>query len=69
MQVTKKLSEKQLAKRSRLKAFVKVVNYNHIMPTRFAPVLRLFFAFRNNLRTNKICKGFKEFVKNWEVTG
>ena len=46
MQVTKKLSEKQLARRSRLKAFVKVVNYNHIMPTRFAPVLRLFFAFR-----------------------
>eukprot|EP00271_Cylindrocystis_brebissonii_P011108 TRINITY_DN27844_c0_g1_i1.p1 TRINITY_DN27844_c0_g1~~TRINITY_DN27844_c0_g1_i1.p1 ORF type:complete len:136 (+),score=39.06 TRINITY_DN27844_c0_g1_i1:102-509(+) len=33
--VTKKLSEKTLARRSRLKAFIKVVNYNHIMPTRY----------------------------------
>eukprot|EP00270_Netrium_digitus_P019390 TRINITY_DN763_c0_g1_i1.p1 TRINITY_DN763_c0_g1~~TRINITY_DN763_c0_g1_i1.p1 ORF type:complete len:136 (+),score=32.62 TRINITY_DN763_c0_g1_i1:132-539(+) len=33
--VTKKLTPKQLAKRSKLKAFVKLVNYNHIMPTRY----------------------------------
>ncbi|CAM6002274.1 unnamed protein product [Sphagnum balticum] len=30
--VTKKASQKKIAKRSRLKAFTKVVNYNHIMP-------------------------------------
>lgn len=33
--VIKKASAKTIAKRSRLKVFVKVVNYNHIMPTRY----------------------------------
>jgi len=33
--VIKKASAKTIAKRSRLKAFIKVVNYNHIMPTRY----------------------------------
>jgi large subunit ribosomal protein L27e len=33
--VIKKASQKTIAKRSRLKAFTKVVNYNHIMPTRY----------------------------------
>mmetsp|Transcript_5333 Transcript_5333/g.19519 ORF Transcript_5333/g.19519 Transcript_5333/m.19519 type:complete len:85 (+) Transcript_5333:133-387(+) len=32
--VVKKHSEVQQAKRSRCKAFIKMVNYNHIMPTR-----------------------------------
>lgn len=32
----KKASQKTIAKRSRLKAFTKVVNYNHIMPTRYS---------------------------------
>lgn len=36
MQVIKKASQKTIAKRSRLKAFTKVVNYNHIMPTRYS---------------------------------
>ncbi|GAQ81122.1 60S ribosomal protein L27 [Klebsormidium nitens] len=33
--VIKKSSAKTIARRSRLKAFIKVVNYNHIMPTRY----------------------------------
>ena len=33
--VTKKQTEKQQAKRCRIKSFIKVVNYNHIMPTRY----------------------------------
>eukprot|EP00898_Chlorokybus_atmophyticus_P001619 jgi/Chlat1/2458/Chrsp171S02343 len=33
--VIKKSSQKTIARRSRLKAFVKTVNYNHIMPTRY----------------------------------
>eukprot|EP01018_Ginkgo_biloba_P006495 Gb_32636 [translate_table: standard] len=28
-------SRKDFAKKSRLKVFIKVINYNHIMPTRF----------------------------------
>eukprot|EP00877_Chromochloris_zofingiensis_P014832 jgi/Chrzof1/9602/Cz04g09100.t1 len=33
--VIKRSSQKKQAKRSSLKTFVKVVNYNHIMPTRY----------------------------------
>ncbi|GBF99350.1 60S ribosomal protein L27 [Raphidocelis subcapitata] len=33
--VTKRSSKKTQTRRSSLKAFVKVVNYNHIMPTRY----------------------------------
>merc|ERR1711935_225673 len=34
--VTKAMSKKKLTKRSRVKPFVKVVNYNHLMPTRYS---------------------------------
>ena len=34
-QVTKKMNKRQLAKRSKIGTFVKTVNYNHIMPTRY----------------------------------
>ena len=32
--VTKRVSDKTRAKREKMKAFVKLVNYNHLMPTR-----------------------------------
>ncbi|GAB1287297.1 60S ribosomal protein L27 [Apodemus speciosus] len=32
--VTAAMSEKKIAKRSKIKSFVKVYNYNHLMPTR-----------------------------------
>lgn len=35
MQVIKKQSEKKQARRSSLKTFIKVVNYQHMMPTRY----------------------------------
>lgn len=35
LKVTKKHSEKKVAKRTRIKPFIKVVNYNHLMPTRY----------------------------------
>jgi len=34
--VTKTMSRKKIEKRSRIKPFVKYVNYNHIMPTRYS---------------------------------
>jgi hypothetical protein len=34
-QVTKRSSQKVQARRSSLKTFIKVVNYNHMMPTRY----------------------------------
>mmetsp|Transcript_33816 Transcript_33816/g.132877 ORF Transcript_33816/g.132877 Transcript_33816/m.132877 type:complete len:92 (-) Transcript_33816:52-327(-) len=35
MKVTKSMGEKKVQKRSKIKTFVKVVNYNHLMPTRY----------------------------------
>lgn len=33
--VTRSMSARKIAKRSRVKPFIKLVNYNHIMPTRY----------------------------------
>mmetsp|Transcript_27122 Transcript_27122/g.87055 ORF Transcript_27122/g.87055 Transcript_27122/m.87055 type:complete len:148 (+) Transcript_27122:32-475(+) len=35
LKITKKMSEKKRTKRSRIKPFIKSVNYNHVMPTRY----------------------------------
>merc|ERR1719428_1621651 len=35
LKVTKKMSKKKISKRIRVKPFVKYVNYNHMMPTRY----------------------------------
>lgn len=36
LKVTRSMSEKRITKRSKVKPFIKVVNYNHLMPTRYA---------------------------------
>ena len=36
LKITKSMGQKRVAKRSRVKPFIKVVNYNHIMPTRYS---------------------------------
>ncbi|CAB39364.1 60S ribosomal protein L27 [Schizosaccharomyces pombe] len=36
LKVTKSMGAKRIARRSRVKPFIKVVNYNHLMPTRYA---------------------------------
>jgi large subunit ribosomal protein L27e len=35
LHVTRGMSQKKVARRSRIKPFVKAVNFNHLMPTRF----------------------------------
>lgn len=35
LKITKGMGAKRVAKRSRVKTFVKAVNYNHMMPTRY----------------------------------
>ena len=35
LKVTKKMGKKRVAKRTRVKTFLKVLNYNHLMPTRY----------------------------------
>uniref|UniRef100_A0A4D5RA51 60S ribosomal protein L27 n=1 Tax=Scolopendra viridis TaxID=118503 RepID=A0A4D5RA51_SCOVI len=34
-QVTKRMGKKKINKRSKMKSFLKVYNYNHLMPTRY----------------------------------
>lgn len=36
LKITKSMGQKKVAQRSRVAPFVKVVNYNHIMPTRYS---------------------------------
>lgn len=36
LKVTKAMSAKKVARRSRIKTFMKVINYNHMMPTRYS---------------------------------
>ncbi|XP_055345374.1 60S ribosomal protein L27-like [Paramacrobiotus metropolitanus] len=43
--VTKTMGVKKLAKRSRIKPFVKICNYNHVMPTRYS----VDIAFEKNV--------------------
>ena len=35
LKVTKRMSQKKIERRSKVKAFVKSVNYNHLIPTRY----------------------------------
>ncbi|KAI8848709.1 ribosomal L27e protein family-domain-containing protein [Chytridium lagenaria] len=35
LKITRGMGQKRVAKRSKVKPFIKVVNYNHIMPTRY----------------------------------
>merc|ERR1711970_640727 len=41
LKVTKPMGKKKIAKRSKIKTFVKVVNYNHLMPTRYSVDVQL----------------------------
>merc|ERR1712088_437009 len=34
--VTKRMGKKKIAQRSKIKPFLKVINYNHLMPTRYS---------------------------------
>jgi len=52
LKITKGMGKKKIAKRSRVKPFVKVVNYNHLMPTRYTLELDQL----KNLATSEILK-------------
>merc|ERR1712072_1011803 len=36
LKVTKTMGQRRIAKRSKVKSFVKIVNYSHLMPTRYS---------------------------------
>ncbi len=35
LKVTKRMSSKRIEKRCKVKPFVKIINYNHLLPTRY----------------------------------
>merc|ERR1719155_297365 len=51
MKVTKSMGKKKVEKRSKCKTFVKYVNYNHIMPTRY--VVPTDFDAKSPLKVTK----------------
>eukprot|EP00928_Gymnodinium_smaydae_P062069 TRINITY_DN46008_c0_g1_i1.p2 TRINITY_DN46008_c0_g1~~TRINITY_DN46008_c0_g1_i1.p2 ORF type:complete len:148 (+),score=32.77 TRINITY_DN46008_c0_g1_i1:70-513(+) len=66
LKVTKKMSKKKIAKRTRVKPFVKYVNYNHIMPTRYQVPTELAaqtFASDQQMETPDGRVEAKKFVK------
>ncbi|KAF9949996.1 hypothetical protein BGZ72_008269 [Mortierella alpina] len=53
LKITKNMGKKRVAKRSKVKPFIKVVNYNHMMPTRYGLELE-------NLKSVLTVDSFKE---------
>jgi len=50
--VTRGMSQKKIDRKSRLKPFVKFVNYNHLLPTRF--VIKDDLDFKNVVTDEKM---------------
>ena len=59
LKITKSMGKKRIAKRSRIKPFVKIVNYNHIMPTRY--------QFEVDLKSTVTIDSFKDKTQRVET--
>merc|ERR1739840_52813 len=66
--VTKRMSKKKVKQRSKIKPFLKVVNYNHLMPTRYSVDIALdkdkLKKARHIVRT-KFEERYKEGKNKW----
>ncbi|GIY55493.1 60S ribosomal protein L27 [Caerostris darwini] len=58
--VTRRMGKKKLEKRNKLKPFVKVLNYNHLMPTRYM----VDIAFDKNIVNKEV---LKDPAKRWNA--
>ena len=72
--MTKRSSKKTQARRSSLKAFVKAVNYNHVMPTRYTLDVDLKGAvagdaLENSTKKVEACKAAKKLLEEKFATG
>jgi len=68
LKVTKTMGKKKIAKRSRVKPFVKFVNYNHLMPTRYGLDLDLKGVIKGNaLEKGQRKKTRKQLKKVFEA--
>ncbi|KAF9132285.1 hypothetical protein BGW39_000468 [Mortierella sp. 14UC] len=60
LKITKNMGKKRIAKRSKVKPFIKVINYNHMMPTRYGLELE-------NLKSVLTVDSFKEPTQREEA--
>jgi large subunit ribosomal protein L27e len=51
-QVKRGMDKRTILQKSRLKSFIKVVNYNHVMPTRYCPSLTISYSLDLSLNIN-----------------
>ncbi|ODV60180.1 60S ribosomal protein eL27 ASCRUDRAFT_59600 [Ascoidea rubescens DSM 1968] len=57
LKVTKSMGSKKVAKRSKIKPFIKAINYNHLMPTRYTLDVE---NFKSNLTTETFTEPSKK---------
>lgn len=77
MKVTRAMGKKKAEKRSKVKPFIKIVNFNHLMPTRYSVDIDLKKSVdENSLAENKraetrkaVKKIFEERYKSQAVVG
>ncbi|KXS22283.1 hypothetical protein M427DRAFT_150603 [Gonapodya prolifera JEL478] len=74
LRVTKRMGARRVAKRSRVKPFLKSVNYNHIMPTRYnfegdLKTLVTSEALADPAKRVESRKGLKKFFEERYQTG
>jgi len=77
MKVTNTMAKKKVAKRSRVKPFVKLVNYNHMMPTRYGLDIDLknvvtqdhVYAGEGEAKRGKVKKQVKKLFEERYLTG
>ncbi|KAI6649141.1 Ribosomal protein L27 [Oopsacas minuta] len=64
--VTRRMSKKKVSRRCRIKPFVRLLNYNHLMPTRYSVELKLDTSKVNKdcFREKKLRRKAREIVKN-----
>ena len=60
--VSKRMGLKKIARRTVIKPFVKYVNLNHVMPTRYQ--VKKIFDFKEIIKEDKIKTGNKKEVRD-----
>jgi large subunit ribosomal protein L27e len=75
LKITNKMGVKRIAKRSRIKPFVKLINYNHLLPTRYIVDIELKNidfsneALKNPTRKRKIRQALRAILQERYSSG
>ncbi|KAL6946555.1 60S ribosomal protein L27A [Hanseniaspora vineae] len=75
LKITKRMGAKKVAKRTKIKPFVKVINYNHLLPTRYTMDVESFKAsvstetFENPAQREEAKKAIKKAFEERHQAG